>query len=290
MYFHGSSKYKNGKFNKNTSKNKLDNIKSIKILKHLFNNLQRRKQLEIIKYNKKNQNRLNISINDYDDYFKIELDIIPSLNKYSEFIHISENDNEELYHFYFNNSKEEIKRYYANFNDKEKIKVIIDFPVKSFHKLFYNCSGINSLYFKKFFRIDIINMSFMFYKCSSLIKLDLSNYNTDNVTDMSCMFMECSSLKELNLSKFNTNNVINMRAMFYKCSSLIKLNISNFNTTNVKDMSCMFCKCNSLEDLDLSNFNFDKVIYFDNMFSGCLNDLKLKIKARYKNIREEAFF
>ena len=81
-----------------------------------------------------------------------------------------------------------------------------------------------------------------------------------------------------------------MRAMFYKCSSLIKLNISNFNTTNVKDMSCMFCKCNSLEDLDLSNFNFDKVIYFDNMFSGCLNDLKLKIKALYKNIREEAFF
>ena len=53
MYFHGSSKHKNEKFNKNTSNNKLENIKSIKILKHLFNNLQRRKPLEIVNITKK---------------------------------------------------------------------------------------------------------------------------------------------------------------------------------------------------------------------------------------------
>ena len=288
MYFHDSSKDKNRKFVKNISNNKLDNIKSLKILKHLFNNLPKRKQLEIIKYNKKNQTRLSFNINDYDEYFKIEIEIIPSLDKYSEFIHISE-DNENFYHIYFNNNKEELKRYYGSLGNGDKIKVIIDYPVITLNKLFYYCTGISSVYFKKFFKINVIDMSFMFYKCSSLIKLDLSSYNTTNVTDMSCMFMKCSALEELNLSNFNTNNVTTMRAMFCNCSRLKKLNLSNFNTINVTDMSCMFCKCTSLEELDLSHFNFNKDIFFQNMFLGCSNDLKSKIKSQNKNIREEAF-
>ena len=288
MYIHDSSKDKNRKFIKNISNNKLDNIKSLKILKLLFNNLPKRKQLEIIKYNKKNQTRLNFNINDYDEYFKIELEIIPSLDKYSEFIHISE-DNEDFYHIYFNNSKEEMKRYYSSFSNGDKIKVIIDYSVIILNKLFYCCNGISSIYFKKFFKINVIDMSFMFYKCSSLIKLDLSSYNTSNVTDMSCMFMKCSALEELNLSNFNTNNVTTMRAMFCNCSRLKKLNLSNFNTINVTDMSCMFCKCTSLEELDLSHFNFNKDIFFQNMFLGCSNDLKSKIKSQNKNIGEEAF-
>ena len=53
MYFHGSSKSNNGKNNKNISNNKLENIKSTKILKQIFNILQKRKQLEMVKYNKK---------------------------------------------------------------------------------------------------------------------------------------------------------------------------------------------------------------------------------------------
>ena len=77
------------------------------------------------------------------------------------------------------------------------------------------------------------------------------------------MFYGCSSLKEINLSNFNTNNVINMSCMFYGCSSLKEINLSNFNTNNVTDMSYMF--------------------------SRCLDELKLKIKSQFKNIKEEAF-
>ena len=84
--------------------------------------------------------------------------------------------------------------------EKEKvntIKIIINYQVKSFKELFNNCEHINSLFFKKFYRINITDMSYMFYKCSSLKELNLSNFNTNNVTDMSYMFSGC--LDELKL-------------------------------------------------------------------------------------------
>ena len=80
---------------------------------------------------------------------------------------------------------------------------------------------------------------------------------------MSEMFLGCSSLKELNLNNFNTNKVTRMAYMFNKCSSLKELNINNFNTNNV------------------TNFKY--------MFSRCSNELIMKIRTQYKNIKEEAF-
>ena len=54
-----------------------------------------------------------------------------------------------------------------------------------------------------------------------------------------------------------------MRDMFYRCSSLKELNLNNFNTNNVTSMWAMF--------------------------NGCSDELKKKIKTKYKNIREKAF-
>ena len=75
-----------------------------------------------------------------------------------------------------------------------KISIIIDYQIKSFSELFNYCECIESIKFKKFYRI--------------------------NVTDMSRMFKGCSSLKEININNFNTNKVINMSLMFGGCSSL----------------------------------------------------------------------
>ena len=121
------------------------------------------------------------------------------------------NENEIYYHIYFNDNKEEIKRNYLNEDDNvSKFKIIIDYQVKSFEKLFYNCKCIEYIYFKKFYRNNINNMGSMFSECSSLKELNLSNFNTNNVTNMNSMFSGCSSLKELNLSNFNTNNATDM--------------------------------------------------------------------------------
>ena len=113
-------------------------------------------------------------------------------------------------HIYFNNSKIEIKRRYLNKKEKinnTKIKIKIDYQVKSFSGLFLGCECIQSIYFKKFYRNNINSMSCMFSNCLSLERINFSQFNSNNVTSMGNMFYGCSSLKELNLSSFNTINV-----------------------------------------------------------------------------------
>ena len=78
--------------------------------------------------------------------------------------------------------------------------------------------------------------------------------------------------------------------MFDGCSSLKKLNISNFNTNNVTKMGCMFRGCSSLKELNLSNFNTNNVTNMNYMFEGCSDEFKKKIKSKYKNIKEVAFY
>ena len=103
-----------------------------------------------------------------------------------------------IFSYLFNNSKKEIKRNYLKEKEKVKrIKIIINYQVKSFENLFYDCLWINSIYFIKFDRNDITNMWSMFNKCISLKELNISNFNTTVVTNMSFMFSRCSSLKEL---------------------------------------------------------------------------------------------
>ena len=135
--------------------------------------------------------------------------------------------NKKYYHIYFDDSKEEIKRNYFKIDEKIKtVKIIIDYQVKSFKDLFYNCKCINSIRFKKFYRINITDMSYMFYGCSSLKEINLTNFNTNDVINMSHMFYGCSSLKELNLTNFDTNNVIDMKDMFSECSDELKNKIN----------------------------------------------------------------
>ena len=54
-------------------------------------------------------------------------------------------------------------------------------------------------------------------------------------------------------------------------------------------MSGMFRGCSSLKELNLNNFNTNNVTNMYGMFCECLNELKLKIKSQFKNIKEEAF-
>ena len=54
-------------------------------------------------------------------------------------------------------------------------------------------------------------------------------------------------------------------------------------------MNGMFCMCSSLKELNLNNFNTNNVTDMNGMFDGCSNELIMKIKAQYKNIKKEAF-
>ena len=149
------SKDKN-KDNQNYKSNvNLINIKSRYILSKIYNNLEIKKKLNIVRYNKKMQNRLNINFKDYKEFYNIDIEIITCDKKYGRFININEKD--IYYHIYFNDNEKEIKnRYSIGKKDKvTKIKIRIDYQVKSFEKLFFNCICIKSINFKKFYRDNI---------------------------------------------------------------------------------------------------------------------------------------
>ena len=84
------------KLRNNTLKNELENIKSKYILLKIYDNIIKKKKLEIIKYNKKMQKRLNFSFEDYKEYSEtwssIEIEMIIDQNKSGQFININEND------------------------------------------------------------------------------------------------------------------------------------------------------------------------------------------------------
>ena len=123
--------------NKIESKNIFKKLKNDYFLRKLFNHLLKGKSLDIIKYNKNIKDRIDISIKDYKEYSEIyssiEIELKPVNNKYGQFINIDK-ENEIYYHIYFNNEKEEIKRNYLYENENvTKLKIIIDFQVKSFY-------------------------------------------------------------------------------------------------------------------------------------------------------------
>ena len=180
----------------------LRNLQSDYFIQKFFGYMSERKYLETIRYNKSIQKRINININHYKAYSEtktsIELDIIPMKGKYGKFINIKEED-KKYFHIYFNdNKKKEIENTSLYKDDNvSKISIIIDYQIKSFSELFYNCECIESIKFKKFYRNNVTDMSGMFSGCSSLKELNLNNFNTNNVTNMSWMFSEC--LNELKL-------------------------------------------------------------------------------------------
>ena len=152
-------------------KDQLKFIKSKIILKKIFNNLAKKNLLNMIKYNKIIKERIDININDYkeysENYSSIELEIKVN-NKFGRFINIRSED-ESYFHIYFNDNKDEIKRYYAIDDEQIKnIKIIIDYQIKSLNFLFYRCDNIESIYFKKFYRNNINKMKCLFGLCSSL--------------------------------------------------------------------------------------------------------------------------
>ena len=137
------------------SNNKLRKLKSDYFIQKFFGYLTERKLLEIIRYNKNIQKRINININHYkaysEKYSSIELDIIPMKGKCDYFIKINKEE-KKYFHIYFNdNKKKEIENTLFHTDDNvSKISIIIDYQIKSFSKLFYYCEYIESIKFKKF--------------------------------------------------------------------------------------------------------------------------------------------
>ena len=174
-------------------KNLLKKIKCKYLLIKIFDEITENKKLGIIKYNKDIQTILNIGLNDYQKFTEIEIELNTINKNYKNtFINISK-DEQNFYHIYFNDNKKEVnKTYFTSNKNVTKIKIIIDFGMKTFYRLFYGCDCIEKINFIKFNRKNIVDMSYMFGGCSSLKEINLTNFKTDNVKKMWGMFSGCS--------------------------------------------------------------------------------------------------
>ena len=89
-----------GKSEKNQIKSfvKYENIKADYFLQKVFDNLEKKKTLEIVKNNKNIKKRINISINDYKEYSEkyssIEIEIKPVNNGFGIFLIVKEKIND----------------------------------------------------------------------------------------------------------------------------------------------------------------------------------------------------
>ena len=86
------------------------------------------------------------------------------------------------------------------------------------------------------------------------------------------------------------HQVISFKHLFSDCECIESINFKKFYRGDINNMSHMFYRCSSLKELNLNNFNTDNVKHMSGMFLGCSNDLIMKIKIRYKNIRGEAYY
>ena len=74
-------------------------------LQKVFDNLEKKKTLEIVKNNKNIKKRINLSIHDYKEYSEkyssIEIEIKPVSNEYGNFINIEKEEDEKILSYIF---------------------------------------------------------------------------------------------------------------------------------------------------------------------------------------------
>ena len=153
--------------NNSKAKNILENVKSKYILKIIFNNLGETKLLKIIQYNKLLHNKLGITIDNYIEHSKIEIEL--EISKDTKIINLN-GKKSDYFHIYYNGSQIEPENEY-NLKGKGKfpsVKIVIDYEQNSLNELFKFCQGIKKIKFVKFYRKNIIDMTSLFYKCSAL--------------------------------------------------------------------------------------------------------------------------
>ena len=119
-------------------KSLFDKIKSKYIFKLILSNVLTTKIFSLIKYNRKEQKKLNINMNDYEALCKTEIEIIPPEFPNDKFINIDNEIDKKYFHIYFNEDKEERNMIYIPQENVKNIKIIIDYQIKSYHNLFKN--------------------------------------------------------------------------------------------------------------------------------------------------------
>ena len=263
-------------------------IKSSFVLKIIFGFLNEFKKLNIIKYNKKLQKRLNVNKNDYSTIITIKLFENRKNEFCFEFFDKSDFCDEEIYLYNKNNDKEVKNRSIKPNNNIKYIEIIFRRRHNSLAKLFSGYKYIRSVDIKN----SVGNLNSMFSYCKSLEEVNFINFNFEKVYDMTYLFSCCGSLKKVSFNKDCGKNVniktslvinsdvkfrvnkfelsyINADYMFDECTQLNEVWLDNtYDTYNNISMNYMFNEYTSLKKVILENFNVFAIGMFC-MFKNC---------------------
>jgi len=212
---------------------KKDNAKKIKViidmeiksLKRLFDGCRYIKEINFVKFNRKNILDMSYMFRDCENLININLNNFKTCNVV------------RMNHMFAN----------SFFLNQLNVSSFDTSHVETMEFMFYSCCRLQKLDLSNFNTSKVTNMSQMFYSCTILKDLNVSNFNTSKVNEMSYMFYCCTNMTSLDLSNFNTGHVYIMTNMFSYCYSLINLDISNFYIDDNTDVKDMFLSCK--EDL-----------------------------------------
>ena len=266
-----------------------------------------RNKLNLIKYNKELQRKLDKDIYDYQR-FKFIIFYVEGINKDVTFINKNKfNDNSIIIKDtnvsrikkilvkstalvkYFDDFT---KGLFSNLDGIVSVRIIKRYPNEyyynrltlNFSKLFRGCTNLKKVTFQDDSEFLLDNTSEMFKNCINLQHIEgLKNLNTINVFKMNGLFQNCKSLKYIKgIEKWNLKYVKNMSSMFQGCSSLIclpdisKWTFRTYYEGSYVNMSALFKNCLSLVTLpDISNWNTNRVDLMNEMFYGCQSLISL---------------
>ena len=116
----------------------LSKVKSPYNLESIFKYVNESFKLKLISHSKELQKKLNLSIKDYKNYSEIdiELKLIDNIENGTDFVNPEFKYRNSL-HIYFNDELKDQKRIFVKQNEKvSKIKIVIDYKVKTLEGLF----------------------------------------------------------------------------------------------------------------------------------------------------------
>ena len=151
--------------------------------------------------------------------------------------------------------------------------------VSNFSYMFFDCISLTHLFALENWDVSSGDcFEEMFYGCTSLIYLNgLENWKLSNANCLKGMFSGCSSLIDISsLVNWNVSKVKYFNGMFDKCKELRSLGaLRNWNVLNGINFSYMFYDCEFISPDSLIEWKVCSESYFENMFGGCFNDLKI---------------
>ena len=185
-----------------------------------------------------------------------------------------------------------IQKFFDYIHKRRKLKTI------RYNKSIQKRININIIHYKeyseKYSSIEI-EIKPMENKYGDFININKENeeyyhiYYNDNKNEQikSTSLNENDKISKINI--FIDYQVESFNELFYNCKCIESICFKKFYRNNVTNMSYMFYGCSSLKELNLNNFNTNNVTNMRWMFSKCSDELKLKLKSKFNEFKEEAF-